>query len=372
MIRAVAALVAAVVLGGCAAYHQSYYVDSGAFFRSAGSYGGAGGYSSRTYASVNPVVYPYWSIDYFYFSRHYHPYSVYVGYREPLYYPYPGWALGYHGASHRHHSGGHGFGYPWHGSGHRYTRFSLGFFASRNLHPGGRRHGGHGRGHHGGHRDHPIRHIDRRLSELQHRRFEPPRRALLARRADNSRPVGSRSRPARSESGVRLRGRDDSSGVSGQASRRAQLRRGTRQGAFGENRSGHRAATRLGTADGGGRGRVIANNRVDSGGARRGRRGDPGDGRRVAGSHDQASISSRRPLIRSSPRPSNEGSRPSRPERQHSAPRRSAPRRAKPEASSRREPDSRAEPRHGSFSGGDRDASRRDRLRQRDGGRRRR
>ena len=178
LIRIVAVVLGIVGLGGCATYHQHSYIDSGGYFSRAGGYSGAAGYSQARYsqaryAPTNPAIYPYYSLDYFYFSRYYHPYSVYVGYREPLYYPYPGWALGYHRPLHSRYSPGYGFGYPWHGFEHRYPRFSLGFFASRGLHPRVPRHGVR--------RHHPIRQIDQRLGELQQRRVDPPRRTLLTR-----------------------------------------------------------------------------------------------------------------------------------------------------------------------------------------------
>ena len=73
---------ATLVLGGCSTYYQSYYPDSGVYYEDSGVYGRSAGYSRVGYGPVNPVVYPYWSIDYFYFSQFYHPYSVYVGYNE--------------------------------------------------------------------------------------------------------------------------------------------------------------------------------------------------------------------------------------------------------------------------------------------------
>jgi len=199
LIRAVGLLLATLVAGGCTTYHQPYYVNSGAYFHSAGAYGGAAGQARAAYALPNPALYPFWSVDYFYFSRHYHPYSVYVGYHEPLYYPYPGWALGYHRPAFPLHSAGYGYGYgfPWHGPGHRYPGYSVGFFAGHHFHDGLR--GGHRRGHH----DHRIRHIDRRLAELQHQRTAPSRRELLTARA---REAGGR--PVASAAGIRSRSFD--------------------------------------------------------------------------------------------------------------------------------------------------------------------
>lgn len=170
--RLVALAMAAAVLGGCSTYYQSYYPDSGVYYEDSGVYGHSTGYPRGGYGAVNPVVYPYWSIDYFYFSRFYHPYSVYVGYSEPLYYPYPGWALGHYRPSRWHGSLAFGFGYPWYGYGYRYPAYTFGFFSGYDPYY----HGGHYR------RDrHRIRHIDRRLEALQHGDSYASRRELLGR-----------------------------------------------------------------------------------------------------------------------------------------------------------------------------------------------
>ncbi|MEX2498394.1 MAG: hypothetical protein WD397_05915 [Wenzhouxiangellaceae bacterium] len=161
-VRVAVLVVVVAALGGCATYHRPHYPDSGVYYGAAGGYGYSGGYSRAGYGSVNPVHYPYWSLDHFYFSHFYHPYSVFVGYSAPLYYPYPGWALAHHRPLHSRHFAG--FGYPWHGFGHRYPAYTFGFFAShRFVHRGGFHHRDGHRNH-----DHPIRHIDRRLEALQH------------------------------------------------------------------------------------------------------------------------------------------------------------------------------------------------------------
>ncbi|MFN2333118.1 MAG: hypothetical protein ABR550_01660 [Wenzhouxiangellaceae bacterium] len=127
----------------------------------------------RSHRSINPVHYPYWSLDHFYFSRHYHPYSVFVGYQQPLYYPYPGWAYGprypRHGAAFS-----HGFGYPWQGFGRSYSGFSTGFFYSQQHAARSRRH------FIPQHHRHPIRQIDQRLRNLDQRDRSISRRDLLA------------------------------------------------------------------------------------------------------------------------------------------------------------------------------------------------
>lgn len=193
-VRVAAMIVVAALLGACATYHRPYYPDSGVYFGSAGGYGAGSGYRRAGYlrlgyGPVNPAIYPYWSIDYFYFSRYYHPYSVYVGYHEPLYYPYPGWVFGYYRGHHSRHSPA--FGFPWHG--HRYPNFSFGFFASHSIFHRG---GFHNRDRH---REHPIRRIDRRLESLRRGDADRSRRALMVRDAGAGgtawgRPVESRNR----------------------------------------------------------------------------------------------------------------------------------------------------------------------------------
>jgi len=191
------ALIALLTLTGCATHYPYYSTAPGVYF---GDYGSTGEVRYRepySAAVVDPAVYPYWSLDYFYFSGFHHPYSVFVGYREPLYYPYPGWAFGFshghgfggHGIHHRgFHHFGHGAGYPWVGFGHAAPGFyGSGFFT-------GFGHSGHHHGHRQPHHDRDRRHlraIDRRLSELAHvdrGRFD--RTALLTDRASQSDRVG--------------------------------------------------------------------------------------------------------------------------------------------------------------------------------------
>lgn len=174
VVRLAAVLFLAVVTSGCATYHRPHYPDSGVYYGTSAGYGHAAGYPrSRYYAPLNPVDYPYWSIDYFYFSQFYHPYSVYVGYHEPLYYPYPGWALGGYRPLYPHRAASFGFGYPWHGFGYRYPAYTFGFFASYSTFGGF--------GHRDRHDRHRIRDIDRRLQALQHGDTRVSRRTLLAR-----------------------------------------------------------------------------------------------------------------------------------------------------------------------------------------------
>lgn len=104
-------------LAGCVSYYTPYYADDGVY------YSDRYDRTARTHLrTVDPRVYPYWSLDYFYFSHHYRPYSVVVNYYDPwlhsgLWYAYRPW-YGYGGyyASYR----------PWHGSlwlSYRYSDF---------------------------------------------------------------------------------------------------------------------------------------------------------------------------------------------------------------------------------------------------------
>lgn len=208
--RLATVVVFAMMLGGCSTYYQSYYPDSGVYYSdSAGygqSYGHSGGYARAGLGLVNPVTYPYWSLDYFYFSRYYHPYSVYVGYNEPLYYPYPGWALGYYRPIRSHSTFSLGFGYPWHGYGYRYPAYSFGFFSSYDPFYYGGYYGRDYRGDRHGHRR--IRQIDRRLEALQRGSSYASRQELLRRDGFARGPAGG-VYDTRSSSSKRAQSRAD-------------------------------------------------------------------------------------------------------------------------------------------------------------------
>lgn len=80
---------AALLLSGCASYSQPRYGHDGIYYDQPIVH------RTTTVVHASPLIYPYWSLDYFYFSRFYHPYSVWVGWADPWYYPYPGWYHGY-------------------------------------------------------------------------------------------------------------------------------------------------------------------------------------------------------------------------------------------------------------------------------------
>jgi len=203
--RLLLSLAAAVAVAGCVRYYERPCAGDAGIY-----YGSDYGRAHHDPAPVNPAVYPYWSLDYFYFSRYHHPYSVFVGYREPLYYPYPGWFYGSYRGAYAHH-GRFGYGYPWFGHGF-YPRYSLGFFIA-----GRHDHGHHG--HHGG--DHRLRAIDGRLRALQAPRQAPSRSALVGSRRAGI-PIGGHPAGYRSHT-IRPDGRADVS-----RARAALLQRGVR------------------------------------------------------------------------------------------------------------------------------------------------
>lgn len=205
------------MLAGCTTYYQPRYGDGGVYYDD-GPYYSDGRYSRHTsVAVINPVHYPYWSLDYFYFSRHYHPYSVFVGYHEPFYYPYPGWAYSYR--PYRPRVGisiGFGdpwFGYPWHGYGLRFQPGYYGYFSYPIY--SSRRYAGHYGGRYYPDR-HPVRRVDARLRALEQREVSSSRRALLTRQGGSA--YGSIGRPGSVRDGQAIRSADSRSGRStGQA-----------------------------------------------------------------------------------------------------------------------------------------------------------
>lgn len=101
--------IAGLLLAGCSSYYGTR--DDGVYYQTP---------SYRASAvRVDPTLYPFWSLDYFYYSHYYHPYSVVVHRYDPWYYPYPGWYYGYRPGPR--HIGHHGhFRYPWYRLGDRY------------------------------------------------------------------------------------------------------------------------------------------------------------------------------------------------------------------------------------------------------------
>ncbi len=84
-------LAIAVLLSGCASSSQFRTVDDGVYLGSADP----AHLSSRQAAIVNPRSYPFWSIDFFYFSHFYGPMGARAAYDPPLHPsagPCDGWA----------------------------------------------------------------------------------------------------------------------------------------------------------------------------------------------------------------------------------------------------------------------------------------
>jgi hypothetical protein len=108
------------VLTGCATYYQPRYGHDGVYYDPPRTH-----YRSSVHVGYfDPVIYPYWSLDYFYFSRHYHPYSVVVHRYDPWFYPYPGWYYGYRPGPRSRMAFGYGsYYYPWFGFGLHYHHY---------------------------------------------------------------------------------------------------------------------------------------------------------------------------------------------------------------------------------------------------------
>lgn len=123
MLRTLGLIAALVLLGGCATYYQPRHADDGVY------YGDDYGYDRRVVIyddyPVNPVYYPYWSLDHFYFSHYWFPYSVvsYRGWTYPHYRYYPGWNYWPYAHQRVGFSFSVGFGYPWHRVGGYYSYY---------------------------------------------------------------------------------------------------------------------------------------------------------------------------------------------------------------------------------------------------------
>jgi hypothetical protein len=78
----------ALLVSGCASYSSSRYGDDGIY----------GSYERVQVAPINwgySAHYPFWSLDHFYFSRFYSPYSVVLHPWDPWLFPYSAWYWGY-------------------------------------------------------------------------------------------------------------------------------------------------------------------------------------------------------------------------------------------------------------------------------------
>ncbi len=75
-----------VALAGCTIYHQPRYGADGVYFEQAHA-------GPRQIVVVDPMLYPYWSLDFFYYSRHYRPYHSLFFLHDPW------WGLSRHHGS---------------------------------------------------------------------------------------------------------------------------------------------------------------------------------------------------------------------------------------------------------------------------------
>lgn len=99
------------VTAGCTSVYQPRYGDDGIYGPDRYAYSS---YPVRVHGYS--ALYPYWSLDHFYFSRYYSPFSVVVHPFDPWYYPYSAWYWGYpysHGAFFAYNYPYYGWG-PWH------------------------------------------------------------------------------------------------------------------------------------------------------------------------------------------------------------------------------------------------------------------
>jgi hypothetical protein len=193
----------ALLMGGCATYYSAG--DRGVYYERPP-------YRASRVVYVDPLLYPYWSLDYFYYSRYYHPFSVVVHRYDPWYYPSPGWYYGYWpGPRFAGHYGRHY--YPW-------TRFGGRYAGYHPWRPGLFLSFGYFDGHRHDRRDR-IHELDARLGELETRRSlavrsQRPGRGLTrpvtgpwipatGRSSARSRDGGS---PSPNGIGVRLRAED--------------------------------------------------------------------------------------------------------------------------------------------------------------------
>lgn len=231
-IAAIAAL--GLLLSGCATYYER---GDGVYYQPRVQH-------AHRVALIDPLVYPYWSLDYFYFSHYYHPYSVVVHRYDPWYYPYPGWYY-----AHR-----PGYRYPWYTYGPHYRHYRPWYVGGYFSFGDDRRS-----------QADRVRQIDARLSELETRRslavrsqrpdrtvlrsdvsqhppvsrrtpngqrLEPARGPTLERRADLLRRLDDLDRPRTIDAGI-LPGRGDRrlpESLPGRAPERSSWQTGPREG----------------------------------------------------------------------------------------------------------------------------------------------
>lgn len=191
-IQGLIAIILAISLAGCASYHQPRYGHDGVYYDPP--------VVQHRVVYADPLLYPYWSLDYFYFSRHYHPYSIYVDSFDPWYYPYPGWYYGYRpGIRTRISIGYSSHWYPWYGFGVHYHHHQP--WGPRYIHYP--RHRTQGWVH-----EPRVRQIDHRLREMERRQTaaaattrDPGNRAIHAEQISTRRSAtGQSSRQAQRQS----------------------------------------------------------------------------------------------------------------------------------------------------------------------------
>ena len=93
MMKAGVLLMVAVTTGGCATYHQPRYSGDGVYYDQWHA-------APRQVVVVDPMFYPFWSLDFFYFSHFHRPYRPLFFahdpwfFHDPWFYPRRGWATG--------------------------------------------------------------------------------------------------------------------------------------------------------------------------------------------------------------------------------------------------------------------------------------
>jgi len=186
----------ALALTGCATYFQPRYGSDGVYYDQSRA-------QPRAVVAVDPLIYPYWSLDYFYFSRFYHPHSIFVHSFDPWFYPYPGWYYGYRPGFRSSVAFGSGFYYPWYSFGFSYSSYrpwrpAPGTYRYVTGHPvPGQR----------------VREIDQRLRLMER---QPERTAIRTQTAPPRSETMTRHRIAEDRAAASARGRPTDSRHSGE------------------------------------------------------------------------------------------------------------------------------------------------------------